>query len=61
MNKVKITEIEYEMDVDDYNLPTELYMDNPHNITDDSSLEEMAQQIIYEETGKVSTGFMLVF
>lgn len=61
MNRVKITEIEYEMEVDTRNLPCEMWMDNPDNLTDDNELEELAQQVIYEETGCLSTGFMLVF
>jgi hypothetical protein len=61
MKRVKITEIEYEMDVDADHLPTEMWMDNPDNIKNDDDLEEMAQQVIYEETGYVSTGFMLVY
>jgi hypothetical protein len=61
MKRIKITEIEYDMEVDSYNLPTELWMEVPNDVEDDDRLEELAQEAVFEETGYFAEGFMLVF
>lgn len=49
------------MEVDSYNLPTELWMEVPNDVEDDDRLEELAQEAVFEETGYFAEGFMLVF
>lgn len=60
--RIEIREIEYTEEAVGESLPTKLFMEvDKDRVHDDQYLDELAQDVIFEQTGYNAEEFMLVF